>query len=1153
MAKVFRLHTNAGQLTDWSVSTPIGSAAIDTIVSPDGMTAQTPVTSIPSPFARFSLIKTAFEQLSKPVANLKGDTIYHRLVSESLDIAQLFFAYPQLSQQGDLRVIEWDTKKQLDQLKEGSTGQQLVGSTIGLFLKQDAKAYNFDLLDKILILTWKYQVIGSTSPATLFSSAPDTNPLHIKFGNHSLFSAQYVPLYERDPAFVEFLYHYVKWADSSYRGIFANRMPELSAYMAKNLQALGAINQPFGQELLGLIPEDFSGNYQPLSVGATVNKIAVIGIPLYGANAPDPSRTQETSDFIAVTDHRPVGTSEPMILANNFSQPWKYVPGTTWDRNTFVPYFNALPLEQRMPPGQMHKYPYLTVSDLLESYIIRLPFAVNSDNFQTIAPNSRYAWPLTARFFEYFDITSLRSKKVSLTISESKENQVNVVNVKLRLPVRGGPITLERKYYEIVGEQNRFGLPHITGYKDGEIVDWRLTAVIYPMLKMPDNVAAHYRVMLADDNQRKQGANDAKLSFYESDKEISPTASTKRSSKAEATDLASTSFYLIEQYFDRVKLELPVQGATIVTGFLLPEWRKAPAPNSTYRVAIDFGTTNTHIEIGDDKPNDEEVEGQSFDTTKDGLVGSLHPQSATDLSELRQSGVGPLVEVIEHEFMPYRIGSGELYQFPTRTVISESKGFSFNGSIHALADLTIPFYYERVVSPQNSKNTPNLKWAELTDDNKKRIAAFLETIMLMVRAKLISAGANLPATKLVWFYPSSMPPFRLMQFETVWHKLYEQYIDPKATENGFQNVTKILESLAPFYYYKNVERVEAQARPAISIDIGGGTTDVAVFTDNKPDFMTSFTFAANAIWGDGYGGNVNNNGFIQAFKGDFQTILSAEKNKLTNLSSTLDQLSGKSVDAISFLFSLENHPDVIAKKLSPSLSLTRKLQDHRLKLIPLLFYVAIIKHIAELMKLKNMPVPQYVTFSGTGSKMIFILDGQPRLDTLTKLTRLIFELVAGESYPGLILKHTKSPKQVTCKGGLSAPNSAQITLPEIKAVLTTGSQGSLLDGNSTLSFDAVKTDPAYFTQLLAEMGSLGEMLDKLNDKISFQDYFGIDSQALESVKKHLADRDNLQNWFKAGLNRQYANSQQSNKQLINETLAFYPLTGLLNVVADELK
>ena len=65
---------------------------IEMISDPDGGMLQTPRTAIPSPFAQMELVKNAFQRLSVH-ADLNGEAMDKKLVSDALDIAQLLFNY----------------------------------------------------------------------------------------------------------------------------------------------------------------------------------------------------------------------------------------------------------------------------------------------------------------------------------------------------------------------------------------------------------------------------------------------------------------------------------------------------------------------------------------------------------------------------------------------------------------------------------------------------------------------------------------------------------------------------------------------------------------------------------------------------------------------------------------------------------------------------------------------------------------------------------------------------------------------------------------------------------------------------------------------------------------------------------------------------
>ena len=230
MAKVFRLHTGAANtLNNWDDSVKIGSTAIDKIPDPVGATDKNEITSIPSPFARMDLVKNAFKYVSDH--DLEGNTIYHKLVSDTLDVGQIFFNIEKYRDVID--IIVWDKSKALAELEQSAFDEhQRLGRTYDTFLLQDQDEYHFDKLDCIYLLNYKegpdeMNIIGATSPATLFfTSANDLSfvgrgEAAITFGNDRPFDGNYAPLYNRDESYIKYW-----WSIKKSRPDFAALFPE---------------------------------------------------------------------------------------------------------------------------------------------------------------------------------------------------------------------------------------------------------------------------------------------------------------------------------------------------------------------------------------------------------------------------------------------------------------------------------------------------------------------------------------------------------------------------------------------------------------------------------------------------------------------------------------------------------------------------------------------------------------------------------------------------------------------------------------------------------------------------------------------------------------------------------------------------------------
>lgn len=220
MSKVFRLYKE-GTTTyeDWNQSPafPYNSASRDTIEDPDGASARHEITSIPSPFARIDLIKTAFKEVCKSdkrtrKIDLDGNTIFHKMVSDTLDVAEIFFNLDKYN--GKIEVIKWDPSLMLQELdNSGIAGHQYLADALRKYMASDAKTYNFRNLKNIYLLNYmegpnELNIIGATSPATLFfSNANNLSYVNdIFFGEDKPFDSEYQPLYKRDFEFIKYLF-----------------------------------------------------------------------------------------------------------------------------------------------------------------------------------------------------------------------------------------------------------------------------------------------------------------------------------------------------------------------------------------------------------------------------------------------------------------------------------------------------------------------------------------------------------------------------------------------------------------------------------------------------------------------------------------------------------------------------------------------------------------------------------------------------------------------------------------------------------------------------------------------------------------------------------------------------------------------------------
>ena len=160
MAKVFRIHKEgSGNIIDWAHSHSYGDNVIKQITDPFGAKATKEITSIPSPFSRIDLAVTAFKTVNE--AGLIGTTIYHKMVSDCLDIGEIFFNAenfkdPRDHSKNKIEILVWDRAQEIEKLKKSPVREhRIVGETLDMYLNQDAGAYNFGRMDKVYLLNSK--------------------------------------------------------------------------------------------------------------------------------------------------------------------------------------------------------------------------------------------------------------------------------------------------------------------------------------------------------------------------------------------------------------------------------------------------------------------------------------------------------------------------------------------------------------------------------------------------------------------------------------------------------------------------------------------------------------------------------------------------------------------------------------------------------------------------------------------------------------------------------------------------------------------------------------------------------------------------------------------------------------------------------------
>jgi hypothetical protein len=203
---------------------------------------------------------------------------------------------------------------------------------------------------------------------------------------------------------------------------------------------------------------------------------------------------------------------------------------------------------------------------------------------------------------------------------------------------------------------------------------------------------------------------------------------------------------------------------------------------------------------------------------------------------------------------------------------------------------------------------------------------------MIIKAFVILNQGDLSKTRIIWLYPASMNRSRRDMLADIWKRNTRKYL-PSVTRPP----QAMSESIAPYYYFRSSQDASSYDQPAVSIDIGGETTDVVFFRNNKPVMMTSFRFAGNVLFSSAGNVTADNNGFVKAF----QKIIDGhiKNSDSADLAKVFDDIknSRNARDVVNFFFSLENNIKIREKSNISFLAMLQDSKEFRIVFPPVLY------------------------------------------------------------------------------------------------------------------------------------------------------------------------------------------------------------------------
>ena len=1121
MAYVFRPHKGNDNLDGWDDSSRYDDKAIQMIEDPNGASANIPITSIPSPFASMELVKRAFAFCADKKNAVDGTTIFHKLVSFALDILEILYNFEKYSQ--EFEIIPWYRKNLDTLLNSGDEDLVRLGETLRLYLNSDEESFNFDKMDAIYMLNYKkgpdpINIVGGTSPTSLtIASTNDLDYIDLFLGNnHRALNSDkktFLSLYQRDPDFFKFVYLMSKQPG------FVELYDEVNKYIQRCFSELR--NSTLKDELRTIQASDYN-NYASLTFGAQTTIYFAGGFAMKLRQGSDLTK----SDFlIKVSEGKPAPNILPLVLPyNTYTEPnMRYVSGL-WNSNNKAPLFDNNPIANRNLPFDGTPYPYLTVDDVFQPSIMETIFPVAEGAFFTASykgTDKGYLIPLKRTILDYISLKDLRgftTEAVPRPIFELKATGKDTVKASIRIPIQKGKyITYERNYFRNIEFQ--------PGENKGSIIECKFNIFLFPSYHIKANYAPQRIYVIDQDSGALTRNYHYDVAAYKENEQKSLTSN--KVLRADKTKHSYNSFYnILKKEYDYIML---TNGR--VENLIIPTFADMSGGERSFEFAVDFGTTNTHIEYreGQGTAMPLEIVASKPHILK---LSSFSGSSEDDYEILLEKDANFLLKSIPQEFIPEAVTRNEDFSFPLRTNLSKLRDArTGQRELVSLADFTIAFAYEKQPIHLHNEVLTDLKWNR---ENNDAVKAYIEELLLLIRNTIIINGGALDKTTIKWFYPVSMSPYLKSRLIDSWNELccspqnpQEALISPNCT------VIPISESIAPYYYYKDSQGVNSSTCTVVSVDVGGGTSDFVAYQNNKPEFISSVRFAGNNIFGDFYGMSSALNGFFKIYGQKFEKKIN-ESSQRGDLKGIFDAIvaNNNTADLISFLFSLDSN--VALRKNNERISLSKELQDNdQLKIVFLLFYAGIMYYLAKLLNKKGIPAPGYITCSGTASKIFNIIGST---DNIQHFTKLLFDELNGTSNK-LELKQVHNPKEITCKGGLKMTKADIDNTPGKQFYFGT----AILDDRDEISAGNIQgLASEILPDVIANYERFIKFFFSLNSKMSFAQYFGIEDNGLfkqyEEVLLEYADQD-----FTTVLEERLKDFQETDN--FEDSMFFYPLSG----------